>query len=215
MRVYGELKKAQVENIASGSVTSPAKGMLIYDGTTFKIYTGGTWVSVDASGGTTGTPVIWTPGEPAAQENIEYNIEFMDFDEDGGQNMLTRFTVPESYAAGAPIKLTRGLVAVNATTGNVLIKAIAYLVRTGTTAYDAVTLSHTSINAQLTISGSANIVRAIGDIDLTDTDGTIGGTAVAIGDLIIVKLYRASDLETTPVSAQARVVKDSFIPEFA
>jgi hypothetical protein len=67
--------------------------------------------------------------------------------------------------------------------------------------------AHQSSNAEVVLSGAANALRDLGDIDLTDTLGQVNGIAVTAGDTLLVRFFRDNIGETASAVDDARLVK--------
>lgn len=213
MKVYGELKAAQLENVSGEPATILRKGRMIYDGTSFKIYNGSSW----ANQGTTSSPAVavkWFESGPApGQQNVN-GFETLDFDKNGGQAMFANITVPSDYITGQVIVLNYGSFFTDKIAGKVKMKAQTYLIEPGSTDILAPTNSHDSTNSEVSVSGTANQDTAIGDLQLTDGSGQINGQDVTAGDKLRVKLFRDIGGESSLLDGDARVLKESFIPNF-
>lgn len=152
----------------------------------------------NASGGGGGGSLKWVEDTDAPIKVIDSSIEVYEF-----QNALTNYLwaiikVPETYVAGVQIFLytywyTAG------TSNNVLMQTQATLIRTATDVISSTTNQRTSTNAAVTVSGATENEPQKVTHDLTDSSGQINGVAVAAGDLIKVRLTRATDTNTAQV----------------
>lgn len=185
---------------------------LEYDSTTQR------WQVVGGSGsgsGSAGSGIRWylpdTYGPIRALDSI--GLERFKFatspDE---QAVFGSLQVPSSYKAGKPIKLINGKFSTTVTSGNVFMQASITLVRNTFDLSSPPT--RTSANTQQTVAASANVISKINDIDVTDSSGLIGGTAVSAGDNILIKITRKTSSETSSAAADADLIIDSFEPTF-
>ena len=126
------------------------------------------------------------------------------------QDIFGMIKVPDSYVAGTQILLRGGLFATTATTGDVLFQVTASLIEPGSTVLDTYSNQHTSTNTTVTVSGTGSEITAIGDCDLSSSGGAINSVSIAAGDLILVKLTRATSSETSSAAADARLLRNSF-----
>ena len=196
MKVYGQLEKAQLENLGSDP-TPGVKGRIWIDTVTNKPkYDNGTLAKFFGGGGA-GSGLIWrnddTPswGEVTSFGALAYTAE--PFDSTNYQKLTTAFRVPSDYAAGTQIKLKLKIYSPTGS-GNILIQSVATLIRQGTDDLSSTTNQRTSTNSTQTISNS-NREYAI-ELDLTDASGQINSVAVSPGDTILITLRRGSDTNT-------------------
>ena len=132
-----------------------------------------------------------------------------DFSNEESQEVYATFKVPVSFIGGSQI-LLRGLSFFSSlTTGNVLFKAQATLIKGGSTVIGTYTNQRTTTNTQVAVAGVANQVKNVGDLDLTDVGGQINGVSVAGGDTIRVRLYRDVASETSGLADAARLLLES------
>lgn len=198
MDVYSQLVAAQIENrttdpsplsSALAWFRTDTKQLKIYDGTVTRV------ISFGASGGGGGS-LSWVPDEEslAAVDVIEYAQKVWKFGQGLSQKIFTVIKVPASYSAGDPITLKANIYSPDAS-GTILLQSVSTLIRVGTDAFSSTTNQRTSTNSANTLSGSADIPRAV-SLDLTSTTGTINSVAVSAGDLIKVQLVRGTDTAT-------------------
>jgi len=153
----------------------------------------------------------YSPAPIQSQDDI---IETLNFTYEEACGCYCFLTVPNDYVAGSQILLKNGLFACAATAGKIKFKIVTYLIRPGTTVLGTYSNSNTSTNAEITVSGSANVSTLIGDIDLTTADGKINSVAVAGGDILMLLLTRDTSGESSSALDYARLVRDSFTPYF-
>ena len=65
------------------------------------------------------------------------------------------------------------------------------------------------MNTEVTLVGATNILRDIGDLDLTTGIGEIDSVAVTAGDTLLVKFFRDNINETSSALADCRLLKYS------
>lgn len=163
-------------------------------------------------GGGAGGSTAWIDGDIAPLSGYTNGIETKDFDNESGQEMFINVIVPDNYSPGNQIKLLNAKFFADNSADNVLIKCETVLIKNG----DDVTTNtnnHISTNTEITLS-TANALVNIGEIDLSDATGQINSVAVAIGDLLIVKLYRDYLNETSSAVEDAKVLKYSATVSF-
>ncbi len=163
----------------------------------------GSW-AIPTSGGGGGGSLQWVEDAEAPTPAVENSQRVYIWDQVLGQKLYCAVKVPAGYLAGNPIKLKFTFYS-PATSGNVLMKTVATLIRTGTDAMTSTTNQRTSTNTAATVPGTANVPTAV-SADLTSTDGKINSVSVAAGDLILVQLTRdtadtAADVAKVPVYA--------------
>ena len=199
MKVYGQLERAQAENLASDP--SAGVGGRFWFHTTEKVLkydTGTKILSVGGGGG--GTSLVWNTdnGTPYEVDNGALVFLFASLaDLDGAQVNKAFLKVPESYVAGSQIKLFIHRYSSDIT-NTALIAANTYLVRTGTDAMNSTTNVHASGNTATALPGTAKVPQKI-EIPLTSTTGTVNSVAVAAGDLLRIELQRGTDTSTAEV----------------
>lgn len=178
---------------------------------------GGSATRVGAGGGGGGA-IIWRLQSNAPTENdptVDAGLETLDFGVGLSQEVWMQLQIPSDYVAGTPVSIKGGRFFTSVTSGKILFKATTYLIKDGTTVAGTYT-SRSSSNAAVTVAGVANKFTATGDIDLSDTSGQVGGTAIAANDALMVKLVRDDAGETsagTPAAADARLVRYTMVPK--
>jgi hypothetical protein len=194
MKVYGQLEKAQFENVAVDP--SPGyPGRAIWNTATkqAKIDDGVKMLSLGGGGG--GASLVWNTdnGTPFEVDNGALAFIFS-VPAEGPQVNKAFFKVPESYNAGSQIKLYIHRYSADVT-NTVLINANTYLVRTGTDPMDDTTNVEASGNVATALPGTAKVPQKI-VLPLTSATGTINGVAVAAGDLLRIEMGRGTDTST-------------------
>lgn len=158
-------------------------------------------------GGGAGGSTAWILGDIAPIEGFTNGIQTFDFDNESPQEIFLNIIVPDSYTAGDQIKLLNGHFFINNAADNVLFKAQTTLFKLGDDV-NTNTNQHTSTNSEVTLS-TADALEDIGEIDLTDSGGEINATAVAVGDLLKIRLYRDYNNETTSAAEDAKFLRYS------
>lgn len=190
---YDQLKEAQLENV-SGNKSTLSRGLIWLDTSTGDAkYYDGTIIrtlATGASGG--GGSLFWMPDEEglAAVDVIEYAQKVWKFGLGLSQKIYTVVKVPSSYVAGDQINMKVNIYSPDAA-GTILLTSVATLIRVGTDAFSSTSNQRTSTNVAATLSGSADIPRAV-TLDLTSATGTVNSVAVSAGDLLKVQLTRGS-----------------------
>lgn len=188
----------------SRDVTLQAGGAILlrYDATLTR------WVPAAGSGagggGMGGFPVKWV-SDVNAPLNVQENLmNVWRFAAGGSQSLYAVYKVPASYAAGTQLSLRFQWYS-SGTSGNVLLRTVATLIRAATDAVTSTTYQETSTNSAVTLSaGTVNEPQTVA-ANLTNATGQINSVAVSAGDLIIIKLERATDTAT----ADAALIADS------
>jgi hypothetical protein len=163
-------------------------------------------------GGGGGGSTAWIDGDVAPYNSFTNGLETKDFDYESGHEMFLNVIVPDFYKPGDQIFLKNTKFFANVASGNILLKCETTLIKDGESAITS-TNTHTSTNTELTLT-TANDLTSVGNIDLCDAVGEINSTAVAIGDLLIVKFYRDFINETVTAVEDAKVLKYSATVSF-
>jgi hypothetical protein len=167
-----------------------------------------------ASGGGGGS-FIWKPiNSNAPEEAILGGIDLFDFAQTDEQEIWAYVRVPATYVPGVQIVLEGLTFACSSTTGNVLFRAVTYLVQPGTSVLGSLTNSNTSTNTQVAVNVVANTITAVGTVQLTDGSGQINGVAVAPGDQLAIQLVRKTTAEISGAANDARLLRFSGSPKF-
>lgn len=190
---------------------SPGEGRkFVYDSTAAQ------WAvaSSPSTGGGGGGGIVWQtwgsasfppPGEGEALGAQHFLFQTASL---GAQYLWTVIKVPRSYVAGTRIYVYVSLYSTTGAGANFLIRGEADLMTPGADPISGGTL-RTTTNSAINTSASNFIEEAI--LDVTDSAGLVGGTAVAAGDIIRVKLYRDTDTDTGDV----RVLKSGSDVKFS
>lgn len=153
-------------------------------------------------------------GDASPFESIESGISTLDFDDISDAEMYALLTVPESYSAGDQILLQGMKYFTSVTTGNVLFKTVTQLLKANQDMSLLPITGHTDPATETTLTGAANILRDIGDLELTDSVGEINSNPVNSGDILLIKFYRDNTNETTSAAADCKVLKYSASVKF-
>lgn len=190
---------------------APVAGMMRWNSTLnqFEGYNGSVWGQMGGGGGGAGLTWVGLGGTAPIEDTEEYGGIPWQFAPTLAQELYSQIVVPQSYSAGSPISLYVPAYSPSSS-GTQLMKAVATLIRPGTTAVDSTTNQRTTTNAALTNTVAKQDRTHV--LDVTDTSGQINSVAVAAGDRIKVKLYRdAADTDT----ANVRVPKNGFDVKFS
>jgi hypothetical protein len=136
-------------------------------------------------------------------------FELLDFAYDVSQEIYCTFIVPSSYSAGKQIQLKNAAFFTTATTNKVFFKSQSTLIRAASTVLGTYSNQRTSTNAEVTVSGTTNQLKAVGSLDLTSSTGQINAVSVAAGDIIRVRIYRDIAAESASAAADAGLVIDA------
>lgn len=156
-------------------------------------------------GGMGGFPVKWIADVGAPLSLQENFLQVWEFESALGQVLYAVYKVPASYAAATALSMRFQWYSAG-TSGTVLMKTTATLIRAATDTVSSTTNQRVSTNSAITVSaGTVNEPQTVA-ADLTSSTGTINSVAVSAGDLIIIKIERdAADTAT----ATAKLIADS------
>lgn len=149
------------------------------------------WGSSGGGGGS----LAWEESENAPLPSLENNIRIYAFGNSLAQSLYAVIKVPSTYTAGNPIKL-KTYVYSNDTSGTVIMRTVATLIRVATDPVSSTTNQRTSTNAAITLSGATQDEPQLLDFDLSSSTGQINSVAVSANDLILVRLFRDTDTAT-------------------
>ena len=209
MIVKGQLKEAQYE-VVSADVGPGKIGRSFYNSTTQKVKVDTGSVLKELGGGATATGslnLVSPAGGPT--ETVENGLEVYEYGNIETLSAYASFTVPTTYSPGQQISLSGAAFVIADSTGNVFFRTETTLLRPETDSVTSTANQHTSTNTEVTLSG-INLLKDVGSLDLTDASGEINSVAVAVGDVLSIRVYRDFTNETTPGSGEARLLKNSF-----
>lgn len=182
------------QNTAGSVPASPAAGrMALYfkdDGTLYKKNPAGVETAVGSGGGGGGSSVKWITDVDSPTAVFEYSGESYVFTDGLLQSLYAQVRIPSSFVAGSQVNLL-GLFYASGTTGTVLFRTEATLIRTGSDAVSSTTNKYTSTSSAITLATTANRPNAF-TCDLTDANGLINAVTATAGDLLLVKLTRVT-----------------------
>lgn len=164
------------------------------------------------SGGGGGGSTAWIDGDIAPLDGFQNGLETKDFDFESGHEMFLNVIVPESYTVGDQIKLLNSKYFINIGTDNTYFRCETTLFKTGEDVTTDVN-SHLSTNTENS-NFIANTIMNIGEIDLSSAIGEINSVAIAIGDLLKVRLFRDFDNEFSVAQEDAHFLKFSSTVSF-
>jgi hypothetical protein len=149
-------------------------------------------------GGGAGGSTAWIYGDISPLSEFANGLDVYSFDNVSPQELFLNVVVPDSYTAGDQIQLVNSKCFIDNALDNLLFRCETTLIKDGDS-FNTTTNQHTSTNTELVLS-SANVLLNVGNIDLTDGSGNINGVAVAIGDILKIRLYRdfANELTSAP-----------------
>lgn len=174
-------------------------GDIYYNTTSDKVrvYANGAWAELGGGGG--GGSLQWVEDTDSPIPEIENNNQVYQFGAGLSQNLYALIRAPNSYTAGSPINLRMVFYSPD-TTGTVLMRAQATLIRTGTDAISSTTNQRTTTNSAVNLATAALADKPYAvDLDISDSSGQINAVAVSAGDLIKVRLYRDTDTASSDV----------------
>lgn len=169
---------------------APTSGQLWINTTSnqLKRYTGSATVGIGGSGGGGGS-LQWIEDALAPIPLVENSQQVYSFEPVLGQSLYAAIRVPNGYIAGSQINMRPVWYSAD-TSGTVLIKTVATLIRAATDAVSSTTNQRTSANTAVTVSAGTVNEPQVPVCDLTSSTGTINSVSVAAGDLILVRLTR-------------------------
>ena len=175
---------------------------------------GGVATRVGSGGGGGGSAIFRLFSNAPQEADDGAGLDLFDFNSSDSQEVWAQLLVPSDYVAGTRVYLKGGRFGCSLTSGNVKFRTTTYLCKDGTYTLGTNGTGHNSGNAQVAVEASANRLKAIGDMDLTDSSGQVNAVAVAAGDMLLVKLIRDTANETSAAAADARLVRFSMVPKF-
>lgn len=156
-------------------------------------------------GGMGGFPVKWAADVGAPLPLQENFLSTYEFEATLGQVLYAVYKVPASYVAATALSMRFQWYSAG-TSGNVLFKTTATLIRAATDAVTSTTNQRVSTNSAVTLgAGTVNEPQTVA-ADITSSTGQINSVAVSAGDLIIIKLERDA---TDTATATAKLIADS------
>lgn len=221
MKVYSSIIQAQLEVVAKAAQSAAKTGLIFLDsvsGVPYYAHADGTFRPFGTSGAA--SALIWQIADLSPTANPDSGLDFLDFASDSQQEIWTSFSVPADYVAGTQITLIGGKFATQSNVGKVLFKASSFLIKPDTESITDRSKSWKSLNAAVTISGPAGLLRTIGDVDLTSSTGKVKlanntDVAVAANDLMLVKLAREVQSESPSAPAVASFLRFSMALKFS
>lgn len=202
--------KQDTESNLTTYATTASNGQIVFATDTKAMYQVVDTELTPIGGGGGGGSLIWKKtGTTSPVAEIIDGMELESFDSTNTMEIYAVLAVPSSYRAGKQIKLKNGKFFCASTTGKVFFKTVATLINSSTV-LGTYSNTRTSSNTEVTVSGVANTINSIGDLDLTDSTGKINGVSVAAGDKIRVRLYRDNASESASASEDARLLVDAF-----
>lgn len=186
------------QNTAGSVPASPAAGrMALYfknDGTLYKKTPAGVETAVGSGGGGGGSSVKWIEDVNPPVAVFEYNAQSYVFADGLSQSLFAQVRVPSSFVAGTQINLL-GLFYASGTASTILFRTEATLIRRLNEAISSVANVYTSTAAAVTLATTANRLNPF-TCDLTDASGLINSVTATAGDVLLVKLTRATGTST-------------------
>lgn len=199
---------AKMENYTdSGKPAAGNAGRIIYatDLATWLGDNGSSYTPLGGGGG--GGSFQWVEDALSPVQDTENNLEVYKYGAALTQNIYTSIRVPNSYIAGRQINMRLTFYSPDSS-GTVIMRTQATLIRTGTDAITSTTNQRTSTNTAVTLASANRLESAV--LDLTSSTGTINSVAIAAGHLILVRLYRDTDTATSDVASLAKSVEVTF-----
>lgn len=171
------------------------------------------WVLDSSSGSGSGgaSSLDWyIPDSGGASESVLSNgMKVFVFSDAETSSVFAQFTIPEGYTPGQQIFLKNGKVFSPTTSGNFLIRTVAYIFKVNIDGTSTPT-GHTSTNSAQAIDGTTNEIVVVSSIDITNASGQINSVAVAAGDTILVKLSRLPTDAADTLADDLKLLAGSF-----
>lgn len=186
---------------ANPSTTTKYKVYMKSDGYMYKLNSAGVESSVvnaGTGGGGGGGSLKFLERSNSPYLTVENNLEVYVFDAGLAQELYAAIRVPQSYVAGSQINM-RGLIYNADTSGNILVRTQATLIRAEVDEVTSTTNQRTSTNSAITMSAANDQEPQKVVWDLSSNSGQINAVAISAGDLIVVRLYRDTDTATSEV----------------
>lgn len=154
----------------------------------------------DLSGGGGGGALQWIEAANAPISAIESNVlsYFWQPLASGAQDLYAVVRVPASYQAGKQVKMRVTPYSPDSS-GTMLMRAQATLIRPGSDAISSTTNQRTTTNSAITLSGGTVDIPQSVELDLSSSTGQINGVSLAAGHIIQTRLYRDTDTATSDV----------------
>jgi hypothetical protein len=149
-------------------------------------------------GGGGGGGIIWEEPANAPVKEVENNAAVYKFLAGASQELYTEVHVPSTYTAGNPIALKIKAYSPD-TSGNILLRAQATLIRAEVDDIASTTNQRTTTNAAITMSSSNDSEVQKISLDISSSIGEINSVAISASDTILVRLYRDTDTATSDV----------------
>lgn len=132
------------------------------------------------------------------------------------QTIFCKYVIPSSYKAGNIIKLINGKFSANSsdTSKRVKYRLRTFLLKSGDSIATLANAPYTSANAEVAISGTANTMINIGNLNTMDTLGVIDGRAAGPGDALLMMLDRDIANESVPLQDEALLLVDAILNGF-
>ena len=170
----------------------------------------GRWIAIGGGAGG-GSVIKWNENGPNAPvRDIENNIDVYLFQDVLAQEVYAGLKVPESYEAGSQIKMFVSSFSPSSSNTQ-LFSALTTLIRKGADPVTDTTNQHTSTNGAITNDQADELT--VHEIDLSNPSGLINSVAVSAGDLLNIKLFRATATDTD--TADVRMLVDGSEPKFS
>ena len=185
------------ENTTGSVPATPSAGKIVLyakdDGSLYKKNSAGVESAIGGGGGG-GSSVKWIEDVNPPVAVFEYNAQSYVFTDGLSQSLFAQVRVPSSFVAGSQINLL-GLFYASGTSSTVLFRTEATLIRELNEAISSVANVYTSTAAAVTLATTANRLNPF-TCDLTDANGLVNGATVTAGDILLVKLTRATGTST-------------------
>ena len=158
-------------------------------------------------GGGGGSFLFELTGDISPIESTFKGISLLDFDFESNMQAIALITVPVSYTLGKQITLENTTFFSASASGDVYFRTKTSLIKPGDDITGALS-EHLSTNGEIALT-TANLITAVGSVDLTDVAGEVNSVAVSPGDILLIELFRDNINETSPASEDARLLKFS------
>lgn len=134
---------------------------------------------------------------------IENNMSVYLFESGLAQELYAEYTVPNDYNAGRPI-VVKARAYCASTSGNILLRAQATLIRSATDDIASTTNQRTTTNSAITMDANNDNEIQVIEQDITSSSGQINSVSLAANDTIVIRIYRDTDTASGDIKFLSR-----------
>lgn len=197
MNVYGQLLRAQLEQLAADPVGLAAIEGRVYWNTVekqAKVYQGTAWTGLGSGAGVGAFLDLYPkPGDSPIEEEDGAGLKYWEFEDEFTTQTLTGFLkVPNNHISGTQLFVAITVESDEAGSAALIMQAKTILVRPGTDPMS----STTNFNTDTATYSPAAVVAQELVLDLTDANGEINAIVVNAGDILKVEFTKPTDAST-------------------